>query len=95
MGKGEAVFPKCYYCKQYVYDPLEISKPDLGLALAGAIIDIGLDLDSMFSKYGQAFNAGLYFKFIMSLSILTMKHTKGLTRIVARHQPEYLNDLEL
>ena len=54
--KGEEIFPAFYYFKEYAYLPLETSKPDLGLALAGAIIDMGLDLDGMFSKYGQAFN---------------------------------------
>ena len=44
-----------YYFKECAYAPLEISKPDLGLALAGGIIDIGRDLGGMFTQYNQSF----------------------------------------
>ena len=53
--KGEEINPVFYYFKQLTYNPLEISKPDLGLALAGAIIDMGPDIDVMFTEYGKSF----------------------------------------
>ena len=53
--KGEKIMPEFYFFQEYAYAPLDISKPDLGLVLAGAIIDIGLDLGGMFTQYGKSF----------------------------------------
>ena len=59
MGKGEEINPGFYYFNQLAYMPLEISRPDMSLTLAGAAIDIGPDIDMMFTEYGQSFKCYL------------------------------------
>ena len=53
--KSEKINPGFYYFKQLTYKPIELSKPDLGLALAGADIDMGPLIDMMFTEYAQSF----------------------------------------
>ena len=49
--KGELNRPPFPYLKQIAYKPLEISKPDLGLALEGAYIDVAPDMEDAFEEF--------------------------------------------
>ena len=54
-NKCELIGPPFQYFKHIAYKPLEYSKPDLGLALEGAYIDVGPDIENMFEEVGNSF----------------------------------------
>ena len=53
--KGELYGPPFPHFKQLVYNPLENSKPDLGMALEGAYINVGQNLEDTFKEFGNSF----------------------------------------
>ena len=60
--KGELIGPPFPYFKHLAYNPLENSKPDLGLALEGAYIDVGQDLEDTFEEFGNSFKCWMVIK---------------------------------
>ena len=54
-NKGELIGPPIPNFKHLAYKPLENTKPDLGLALEGAYIDVGPDMNNTFEEFGNAF----------------------------------------
>ena len=54
-NKGELLGPPFQYFKHIAYKSLESSKPDLGLALEGAYIDVGPDIEHRFEEVGYSF----------------------------------------
>ena len=54
-NKGEVIGPPYPYFKHLAYKPLENSRPDLVLALEGAYIDVGQDMENMFEEFGNSF----------------------------------------
>ena len=61
-NKGELIGPPFPYFKHRAYNPLNNSKPDLGLALEGAYIDVGTDMENTFEEFGNAFKCWMTIK---------------------------------
>ena len=53
--KGELIGPPFPYFQHHAYNPLENSKPDFGLALEGAYIDVGSDIEDAFEEFENSF----------------------------------------
>ena len=51
---GELFGPPFQNIKHLAYKPLENSKPDLGLALKGAYIDVVSDINDLFEEFGNS-----------------------------------------
>ena len=61
-SKGEPFGPLDEFFKQILYEPLPDTKPKLVLAMEGAILDIGEDIQQVFNELGPSIKCWLIVK---------------------------------
>ena len=61
-NKSKLIGPSFPNFKHLAYTPLKYSKPDMGLALKGAYIDVGPDIDYLFEEFENSFKCWITLK---------------------------------
>ena len=94
-NNGEVIGPPIRNFKHLAYNPLENTKPDLGLALENAYIDVGPDMIDAFEEFGNAFKCWLVIKVHYEPVNPIDETHKGFDAYLAAAPTEYSKKMEL